>query len=247
MAKYLVWSYKKILPEVQLEYASDTAWHNMAVADKHFNLAMFLSSASGWFNANPGKFPDDLERELRERNYNTHLFAVQTKLQMEKAFGNADVPGVTSMFKSGDEKTDNLDYVWVASIRPPPLAAEEVASQWASQDENLAALHVSGLLTVAEEKASDIDKVAKGNLELLEPKKIDMAAKLMKNEVRLKVTLVSGPEMLELQSNEYLQSRAGTGLDARLVYLETTRPDGQKLATVIDTVTNTQVAEWVLV
>lgn len=112
------------------EDPADVALRNMGVADKNLNLAFFISGAQGWMCANKDKSFSDLEKELRKRSFDTHLFAKKIHLsQNDKLF----VP-------SRIADTTEYKYECIFSCRPKKDALEEVLSHWKTYDENLEAL-----------------------------------------------------------------------------------------------------------
>lgn len=61
---------------------TEIAFHNMLEADKILSLQLFIGGEMGYLRANPTKTFQDLELELRKRNFNTHLIAKPLKDQL---------------------------------------------------------------------------------------------------------------------------------------------------------------------
>ena len=118
------------------ESATQIVWHNLTEADKYFDLKFFIASATAWIKLNPDKNYQDLEKELRERNLNTHLYATQKPSEM-KHFK-------LGLFKQNDH--NSYIYECIFSCRPKDLALKEVLSHWPSYEENFDKLKVSGSL-----------------------------------------------------------------------------------------------------
>ncbi len=117
---------------------TDVALHNMKIADKSLNLTFFVSGAQGWMRANKNKSFNDLEKELRKRSFNTHLFAKQVKLAKgSKIF----IPERT------EDKTE-YKYECIFSCRPKREALSEVLHHWKTYDENLEALKYAGYVVI---------------------------------------------------------------------------------------------------
>ena len=58
------------------ESPNDILFHNMASADKNYDLNVFIGASNAYFKQNPSKNFQDLEKELRKRDFNTHIIAV---------------------------------------------------------------------------------------------------------------------------------------------------------------------------
>jgi len=123
----------------ETENAEDILWHNIRVADELHNLQMFIGAASGWFALNPEKNFQDLERELRERDLNTHLIAKK--------------PGFSGDFTlripvKDREQTKELIYECIYSCRPKEFALEELHEFAENYDDNFEKLALAGSVTV---------------------------------------------------------------------------------------------------
>ena len=123
---------------------TDIALHNMNVADKNLNLAFFISGAQGWMHANKDKSFSDLEKELRKRSFDTHLFAKKVHLS----------EGNKLCVPSRVEDTTEYKYECIFSCRPKKDALEEVLQHWKTYEENLEALKYAGCIGV-----KDIDSL----------------------------------------------------------------------------------------
>jgi hypothetical protein len=124
-----------------IETIDEIIWHNIKEADSILNLNLFITSAMAWIENNPTKTFQDLERELRKRNLNTHLYA--------KEFEKKDNFVLTAPNKLFEPK-----YECIYSCRPPKYALEEIMQYWNSYEENFEKLALAGMLTV--KSADDI-------------------------------------------------------------------------------------------
>lgn len=112
-------------------------WHNLKISDEFYNLNYFIYAAIGWLKLNPTKNYQDLEKELRERNFNTHLIAKKPQIKQ------------------------NIDYECIFSCRPKQLALEELLKEWPSYEENFNNLSKAESMKVTniDNKDSSIQKL----------------------------------------------------------------------------------------
>jgi hypothetical protein len=112
-------------------------WHNMKICDDIHNLRLFISCSMGWVRLNPEKNMQDLESELRKRNFNTHLYA-------------KEIPRNSQYTLKLNSK--NCDYECIFSCRPAKLALEEVLKFHDTYDTNFEKLANSGFICLKPEK-----------------------------------------------------------------------------------------------
>lgn len=112
------------------ELPLDICWHNLKVADELHNLTYFICASSGWLSLNPSKTYQDLEKELREKNFNTHLIAVNKR----------NIPGMELMMPDGM----NAQHECIFSCRPTEYALRELLQHSGSYDENFKKLMYAG-------------------------------------------------------------------------------------------------------
>lgn len=110
---------------------NEVALYNMKVCDDNLSLQWFIVSAFGWLNANKDKNYQDLEKELRNRNFNTHLFAKKINLEnnMKLILPNSQKEG---------------EYECIFSCRPKEYALKEVLKHHKSYEENFEKLVGAG-------------------------------------------------------------------------------------------------------
>src|SRR5437868_10173808 len=65
----------ELLSPLGIETKLDICWHNLLMADKFHNIKYFTISVISWFKLNRNKNYQDLEKELRRRDFNTLLIA----------------------------------------------------------------------------------------------------------------------------------------------------------------------------
>ncbi len=111
------------------------AWKNMEFADKNLLLRQFCAAYFGWFKHNKDKTFADLERELRKRNFNTHLFAVPCN-------NFEDIIPV----HPGTYEPTGIVFECMASCRPRQLALLEARVKGGSEQQNLLNLERAGVL-----------------------------------------------------------------------------------------------------
>lgn len=138
---------------------NEVAWHNMKVADEMYSLQWFVAAATAWLSHNKIKNHQELERELRKRNFNTHLFAHEKR----------DDPNLILKYPSksfDNEDTSELKYECFYSCRPKEYALKEVIETNGSYEANFEKLKYAGVICVNDiEKTKDISN--------LEPVSID--------------------------------------------------------------------------
>lgn len=104
------------------EPSLETCWFNMQLADRIKALALFAASARAWINLSGLNF-QALERELRQRGFDTHLIA--TPLPQNAA--NLTI-------------CNGQSYYCTYSCRPRELAIKELLQHADSYEQNFARL-----------------------------------------------------------------------------------------------------------
>lgn len=154
------------------EDPSEIAFHNMKVGDEMLNLNVFIGGQLGWIMANPTKNFQDLEKELRKRNFNTHLIARKV---------SAELTNYKLTLHGKDDPTEYL-YECISSCRPKKYAMEELLKEWKSYDENLEALKYAGVVTIIDEKdigKKNTEKISESNpIQLVSKNKLKVSYKL---------------------------------------------------------------------
>lgn len=117
------------------ESIEEIIWHNLLQADSILNLNLFIASSAAWIKNNPTKNYQDLERELRKRHFNTHLFA--KKFEVSNKF-TLNAPN--DLFEP--------KYECIYSCRPPKYALSEIMQYWNSYEENFDKLALAGVVSV---------------------------------------------------------------------------------------------------
>jgi hypothetical protein len=149
-------------------------WHNMKKCDDICNLQLFISCSMGWLRLNPTKNMQDLESELRKRDFNTHLYA-------------KDVPEDFQHTLELNSKICNYECFF--SCRPKKLALEEVLEFHGTYENNFEKLANSGFRCLKSEKDNldDLDK--KKDLKVFDDK--DKSISRLLTECKKKITIVS--------------------------------------------------------
>lgn len=169
--------------------ANEVAWHNMRAGDEHFNLEIFIGGSMGWLKANPTKNYQDLERELRDRNFSTHLIA-------------ANDPNINGTSISlPDRGTDGVKYIYqcVMSCRPPKYAMEELLRSSNSYEENFEKLRYAGIICSMHEN----ENVADDSVYKLEGQKQTDMQKLSENKVKVSVESISAEQFINDIKSQY--------------------------------------------
>jgi len=120
--------------------SAELALHNMRTSEQWFHLELFVASAFGWLEANPGKNFQDLERTLREHDYETHLCAKLPESEVTLSFDRSP-------------KT----YEIIFCCRPKIYARREVEVCSGSYEENFRLLADTGYRVVNEGDITDTD------------------------------------------------------------------------------------------
>jgi len=145
-------------------------WNNLKTADDLLNFNLFGTVLLNYFKINPGHTFQDLEKELRQRNFNTHLFASEMDENVKKTH---------SLVDPSDEKPrpiDELRYYCIASCTQKENSIEQLKARNTTYDENFEKLKYTGRLMIREElkdAAEDVKfldentiKLSKNNIEL---------------------------------------------------------------------------------
>lgn len=120
----------KIIDAIENELPIDICWHNLSVADKFKNFAYFIPCALGWLDLNPGKTFQDLEKELRDKDFDTHLIATNKR----------DITGVDLKMPNNSD----AEYECIFSCRPKEDALKEILQHSNSYEENFQKLSQAG-------------------------------------------------------------------------------------------------------
>lgn len=132
------------------ETSEEICLHNLKITDLNHNLQYFIVSVQGWFNLNPTKNYQDLEKFLRENNFNTHLYCAKPR----------SVPNSKLV---GRIKDVDCEYECIYSCRPKNHALEEVLKFWSSYEENFEKLKYAGMLSVENIEDDSSDQTIKFN------------------------------------------------------------------------------------
>lgn len=123
---------------------NDVALYNLKKADETLNLNFFVASASGWFNVHTDKTYQDLEKLLRENNFNTYIFPKPTNNK-------------TLLRSPSNAILDDIRYECIFSCRPKEYALAELLETWKSYDESFENLKYTGSIHIKNKDMSDID------------------------------------------------------------------------------------------
>jgi hypothetical protein len=177
------------------ENPEDVCFNNLKVSDEFRNLAYFISSSMGWLNLNPGKNYQDLEKVLREKNFDTHLIATNktqdVKLQMP-------------------DKTD-AEYVCTFSCRPKNDALKELLQHSKSYEENLEKLSKAGSYVVDDKKDLENPNVVK----LTDPQ-VELHKMISENKKKIKMEKV-GVEKFLTETIEMCEKECGKTPEEKIV------------------------------
>ena len=185
-------------PVVDSENPTDIAFHNMKIGESVFSLATFIGGQSGYLYANPDKNFQDLERELRDRKFTTHIIAKPPpdKTTLEYHIG--------MLHKTNDET--EYKYEAITSCRPTNAAMEELLTSWSSYDENFGALEFAGSVMVGakgkeqlvlqENEQNSSGKSATDKIKLINNSS-DPIHLMSVNKVKVSATYVPAEEVLQ--------------------------------------------------
>ena len=175
---------------------NEVAWDNMKMADKNFHLQLFISSSLGWLKANPGKNFQNLEKELREKNFNTHLIAVKPR----------EIPGAVLKLANEDNFDSDLEYDCLYSCRSKEDAIKELLQSSKSYDENFQKLAKTGSLVCSPQVVNiDFDDKGTDNRKLLNNKERLEMGLISDNKKKAIVTKLSPQEYISNIKNDLIQ------------------------------------------
>jgi len=180
-------------PVTDTDDLTEVAFYNMKQSEDHFDLQHFVAAQAGYFFANPTKTYQDLESELRKRNYNTHLIAKPPSTKMTNCvLGNH----VTH------KPSSDIKYECITSCRPKEYALAEVLESWPTYEANYEALLLSGILIVTHNTTVD-----SSNPETLIIGKDNNIEHLTKNMVKINYTELSFDDAIKkIKSGIQLQT-----------------------------------------
>jgi hypothetical protein len=193
------------------EDKTDVAFHNMKIADQIHKLQIFIGGMAGYFNANPSKTYQDLELELRNRNFDAHLIAKQPPQNNKQVLYRLFMPNI---------KNDQTEYKYecIMSCRPKEYALKELLETWGSYEENFEALKFSGMVCAVDANKPPIEKhqlsELYGNLERIDMVgETDPIRQMQNNLVKVKATFISVEEFV---SDIFAKTKLEHGEDPKL-------------------------------
>lgn len=146
-------------------------WKNLKIADEVLSLNVFVVLLSHYFKMNPDKNYHDLEKELRQRDFNAHLIASSLDDEMKEKYT------IIHPSKEQSSLSETLIYRCLISCREKKQALSELLTHSSTYEENLEKLKVSGNLCIKQEIKQDSDD----NVEQLD----ENIKKLSQNELEL--------------------------------------------------------------
>lgn len=108
-------------------------WHNIKIADEICDLNYFICATNIWLNENSNKNLQDFEKELRNRNFKTHLIAKKIELTDPNL-----------QLKLGDQQ---MKYGCLFSCKSSELAMTDLLQEWPSYQENFKNLANTGFVS----------------------------------------------------------------------------------------------------
>ncbi len=158
-------------------YPVDVAWANMKTADLILNLKLFIDASMGWLRCNPKKNYQNLETELRERDFETHLIAKIPSL----TGGDLKIPFSTS-------QKEKIDFECIMSCRPRKYALEELLETAESYEQNWARLAFAGSVYFGTDEPEVTEQaIADGQIIMFSEKEKTTSERLSFNEVLIKI------------------------------------------------------------
>jgi hypothetical protein len=124
---------RQVLVDPITDDVNEIVWHNLKQSDENYNLQVFIAASTAWLKLNPTKSYQDLEKELRDRDFNTHLIAKKSILKENYL-----------IIICNDYKCENFEYECIFSCRPKQSALNELLATWKSYDENFEKLAYTG-------------------------------------------------------------------------------------------------------
>jgi hypothetical protein len=195
------------------EDKTEVAFHNMKIADNLHSLQIFIYGQMGYFNANPTKTYQDLELELRKRNFNTHLIAKLPPKNTDKVHYKIAMPKI---------ENDQTEYKFecITSCRPKEYAIKELLESWNSYEENFEALKVSGIICVSDPidknksvGSQDLSESCDKSQKIIMTEKADPMTKMQENLVRIEAVFMSAEEFVK---NIIAQTKLDRGVEPEL-------------------------------
>lgn len=150
-------SYKPVTDEDPEE----VCWNNLKKADHMLNQKFMMMSVVGWFRLHPDKNYQDLEKEFRKRDMDTHIVAREVKLK----------EGIRLSILGKHDKRE-YKYEGMLSCRPKEYALKELLTFHDTYEENFDMLPQTGILMTNNE-----------NIDLLRPVSEEEIANADKDEI----------------------------------------------------------------
>ena len=170
------------LDPLNVESAVDIAWHNIEIADQNLNLKVFIGASLGWLKANPDKNYQDLEKELRERNFNTHLIAIN----------NPNIPNTKLQLPNSDVLAE---YQCIMSCRPPKDAVTELLQHSKSYEENFDKLKLSGNLYSNKDEEDNMKN--NNDVVILDKDEQTDMEKMANNELKVRIEKIDSMKFIK--------------------------------------------------
>lgn len=167
---------------LETETIEEICWHNLMTADKYLNLQYFIAAATGWIKLNPTKNYQDLEKELRTKNLNTHLIASKSK----------NISGTHLGLCGNNDKTD-CEYECIFSCRPKEFAVKELLEHWPSYDINFEKLDKAGSIIA---DSDDNDAIDNKNFKKFNDQEVSSVSLIADGKKKLTIVQISPEKFL---------------------------------------------------
>lgn len=165
-------------------------WHNFKIADSEHALSLFISIALGWFQKHPERSYQDLEKLLREKDFDTYLIAIKP---------NLFATGKLATLQEGD--TYNPVYECIYSCRPKPNALKELLTHSKTYEENFEKLAISGRVIVEEISKLEQEK----DVKMFNNEEQNVSDKLRNCEIKLGVKRIPATEYFSQLVDDYAE------------------------------------------
>lgn len=170
----------------------EVAWHNLREADKALDIKMVGNAIIGYMHAHGGATYQDLEAELRKREFSTYLIAKQPSVAIREN-GPVSLAVVRGPEKTHPYVDEDLHLELFLSVRPRPHALNDLLEEWSSYEENFKGLRFAGCMVLRNE--TEIKKELPNLKMFTKDERADLS-KLVMNKARVRYVELSPAEAM---------------------------------------------------
>jgi len=130
------------------ENDSSILWEKMRNADKNHKLYDFIENTVHWFGLNKNQTYQDLEKKLRQENFNTYLYCKKLSEKEKQEYYILDL-----------KYEKEVEYECIYSCESKPYALLEVLKYWPTYEQNFEYLKEAGIRVLKQISLEELENL----------------------------------------------------------------------------------------